>query len=154
MQWAVSLANDDSIGYGHEWPATISCSGLVSLSLTYCGYGDMTKPDVKGWGYTCLGSYFEQKLAAIGFKRTDRKIDRKHYKFLKPGDILYYYRNGSCHAGIYIGDGKTVEARGSSLITNADDNGCEVSVYNFKRKSEAISFDTYFRLPKSKIHFR
>ena len=126
VQYALDIAYSDDIGYGHGWAAydqsTISCSGLVGVSLTACGYGDFTSGYENGWGYQGLSDSFVANLKASGFT--------KHYSYgsktLKAGDILLYITSaGYQHAGIYVGNGLIVEAMGDE---NGDgDNGCDAS---------------------------
>ncbi len=147
IQCAINIAKDDSIGYGHTWPRTISCAGLVGLTLTYCGYGDFIQDDPIGWGYIYLSKRYQDTL-----KNEVGCIEMPFMgaASLKAGDILYRYTDdGDAHVAIYIGNGKTVEARGPSGATDDDASGDEVSVYPF-----AGSYNWVYRIPADKLHYR
>ncbi len=153
IQWAVNIANNDAIGYGHTWPKTISCAGLVGLALTKCGYGDFVKNDPLGWGYIDLGPEYEQELikvvdcSVLPGPWTSARVGE-----LLPGDILYYYRNETQnHVGFYMGNGRTVEARGPGGSEDRDSNGREVAVYDCV--NSPINFHKVFRIPAEKIHY-
>lgn len=154
VQCAINIARDDSIGYGHTWPSTISCAGLVGLALTYCGYGDFIKDDPLGWGYIDLGSEYEQELVnVVGCEYIPVMVTPSNYmSLLRPGDILYYYYDiNNNHIGFYIGNGLTVEARGPGGSWVADENGYEVAIYNWTYSP--IVFQGIYRIPQSRIHY-
>lgn len=153
VRCAINIAYNNSIGYGHTWPATISCAGLVGLSLTYCGYGDFIKNDPLHWGYIDLGPEYEAELInKVGCQVLQGPWNRSNYTQLLPGDIVYYYYNNSYnHAGIYIGNGYLVEARGAAGATDRDDSGAEVGVYYWP--NDGIQFQKVFRIPASKLHY-
>ena len=144
VNWAVAIANNNAVGYGHYWgpnpsyPVSISCAGLVGMSLTLCGYGDFrtygkTPYDWMYWDNTQSDSVYRQKLIECGMEQ----LPYTGVADLKPGDILYTPQ----HTGIYIGNGLSVEARGSGVqwydahglatgSTYADDDGQEIAIYN------------------------
>ena len=140
VQCAVNIANNDYYGYGHTWRTnshTISCAGLVGLSLTYCGYGDFIKDDPveqldgRRWGYIDLGTYsgkynwMEVMMNEVGASWWSG------ISGIKIGDILYYdYGINNNHTAIYLGNGITVEARGPFGASDYDDSGVEVAVYH------------------------
>lgn len=145
---AKNLVSDKSRGYGHTWPNTISCAGLVGLTLTHFGYGDFIKDDPLGWGYIDLGDEYVSTLVnecgATWYGITINGLNYANY--LQPGDLLYYYHNNSYnHIAIYAGFGYTVEARGPSGPTEADDTGYEIGIYYLP--NEAITYQGFFRLP-------
>ena len=149
VQTALNIAKDNSIGYGHEWPDSISCAGLVGLSLTHCGYGDFIRNDSRAWGYSALGPEFEAEMSRIG------AVWHPGLSGLQEGDILYWYDhtvdalNTSCHIGIYIGNRKTVEARADKDGRKGDRSGLEVTVCTDWNK---LPWQGYWRL--SSIHWR
>ncbi|MDO4617046.1 MAG: GBS Bsp-like repeat-containing protein [Lachnospiraceae bacterium] len=152
IQWAMNIAANDSIGYGHTYPKTISCAGLVGLGLTYCGYGDFIKNDPLGWGYIDLGAEYENELInGVGCSVRSGAWTASRVNELKPGDILYYYHNiNSNHVAIYIGNGMTVEARGPYGVNDYDSSGAEVAVYHW---TDALVYQKVFRIPESKLHY-
>lgn len=153
VQCAVNIARDDNIGYGHSWPYSISCSGLVGLSLTYCGYADFIQNDPLGWGYVGIGRAFESNLLnEMGCKKINGVYNSSNYKLLKAGDILVYDNEFGTHTGIYMGNGYTVEARGPEGDSREDDNGWEVAVYNWR--TDVVQFDTVYRMPSGNMHYR
>lgn len=142
VQAAANLVRNNSIGYGHTWPATISCSGLVALSLTGCGYVDMVSFDPHGWGYLDINPIFVSVfLDELDCKEIRGTFSKKNYDKLEPGDILY----NRSHVGIYLGDGQTIEARGDVNGLDSDGGG-EVSIYNWKN-GDAITFEKAYRIP-------
>ncbi len=148
IRTAKNIVSDNSRGYGHTWPNTISCAGLVGLTLTHLGYGDFIKDDPLGWGYIDLGDeYVSTLINECGATYYNIPINGLNCtKYLQPGDLLYYYYNGSNnHIAIYAGFGYTVEARGPSGATEADDTGYETGIYYLP--GEALSFQGFFRLP-------
>lgn len=152
LQYAIRIAQNNAIGYGHTWPETISCSGLVGLSLTNCGYANFVKNDPIGWGYIGLGSTFENTLVnEIGCSVLEGPWNKSNCLSLQPGDILYSYDtvNHNYHCGIYIGNGMTVEARGPGGKSTADTSGQEVAIYNWL--SDPITFQRVYRIPENKI---
>lgn len=145
---AKNIVTDESKGYGHTWPKTISCAGLVGLTLTYCGYGDFVKADPLGWSYIDLGDEYEATL--INECRASWNavtINGLNYaRYLQPGDLLYTYTNQfENHIAIYAGNGYTIEARGPSGATDADDTGVETGIYYMPVSS--ITYQGFFRLP-------
>ena len=143
VNWAISIANNNAVGYGHYWgpnpnyPVSISCAGLVGMALTLNGYGDFrtygkTPYDWMYWDNTMSDATYRQKLRECGFQQ----IPFTGVSNLQPGDILY----SVAHTGIYVGNGASVEARGSGAQhwdshglwtgnTYADDDGIEIAVY-------------------------
>ena len=145
---AKNIVTDESKGYGHTWPKTISCAGLVGLTLTYCGYGDLVKDDPLGWSYLDLGDeYLDTLINECGASWNAVTINGLNYsKYLRPGDLLYTYINEfENHIAIYAGGGYTIEARGPSGDTDADDTGVETGIYYMPVSS--ITYQGFFRLP-------
>ena len=151
LRAAKNLVTNESIGYGHTWPKTISCAGLVGLTLTHLGYGDFIKNDPFGWGYIDLDTEYENTLInEVGATWNPVTITGANYmNYLQPGDILYTYTNqAENHIAFYAGNGKTIEARGPSGPTDADDTGYETGIYDL---SAGGSYQGYFRIPADRI---
>ena len=116
LQWAVSIANDNSHGYSqtNRWGPDYDCSSLVISALKNGGYstgkatytGDM-KRNLTNNGFTWI------PWSSIGGVAN-----------LRRGDILL---NETYHVGFYLGNNQIVEAHGRS---QADKNydGRNVSV--------------------------
>ena len=151
LRAAKNIASDKSRGYGHTWPNTISCAGLVGLTLTHLGYGDFIKDDPLGWGYIDLCTEYENTLLnEVGATWNPVTITGANYmNYLQPGDILYAYTDqAENHIAFYAGNGKTIEARGPSGPTDADDTGYETGIYDL---SAGGSYQGYFRIPADRI---
>lgn len=142
VQAAANIANNNQIGYGHTWPATISCVGMIGVSLTGCGYVDLTSYDPHDWGYLDINPVFVSVLEdELECTRINGTFNKNNYSALRPGDLLY----SDSHVGIYLGDGRTIEARGD--VNNSDtDGGSEVHIYNWKN-GDPVSFPYAYRLP-------
>ena len=151
VQAAVSIANNDYYGYGHSWKHdqhTISCAGLVGLSLTYCGYGDFIKSDPQNWGYIDLGTYSGYNWCSVMEKEVGATW-HAGLDGLQPGDILYYdYSVYNNHTGIYIGNGMTVEARGPEGGSQYDSSGAEIAVYS---NWFLLPWQGYYRIPADRL---
>lgn len=98
VEWAISIANDDSHGYSqcNRTGPDYDCSSFVYYSLLNSGY---SKEDIGTYPFT--SSNLSNVLTKIGFKKRSYVESE-----LQSGDILW--RSG--HTGIYIGDGKIVHA--------------------------------------------
>ncbi len=159
VQAAINIAKNNYYGYGHTWfydRHTLSCAGLVNLSLTYCGYGDLIKsnpvqPDGTEWGYLDLGTYSGNGYNWVTIMK--KEVGAKWHSGidgLKPGDILYYdYGYTNNHTAIYIGQGLAVEARGPGDASPYDTGGWEVSVSDAWRW---FPWQGYFRIPAGKLN--
>jgi peptidoglycan DL-endopeptidase CwlO len=93
--------------YGASGPAGFDCSGLTSYAYAAIGVGL---------------PHSSKAQSQMGVQ-----IDRKD---LQPGDIVYFYKPVS-HVGLYIGDGKMVEARtfGQPVsVTSVDRSGYDGAV--------------------------
>ena len=159
VQCAINIANDNYYGYGHSWRRnghTISCAGLVGLSLTYCGYGDFIKDDPvelwgielgeRRWGYLDLGTYSGKYNWVDIMTNEVGGVWHAGLEGSQPGDILYYdYGLHDNHCGIYLGNGATVEAKGPYGTNDYDENGAEVAVYAGGLKS--CPWAGYFSIP-------
>ena len=154
IQCALNIAANNAIGYGHTWPNTISCAGLVGLALTYCGYGDFIRNDPLGWGYIDLGWEYENVLTnEVGCTRIPGSFGNWNCWSLMPGDLLYYYHNiNDNHIAIYVGDGYSVEARQDLDYANSDSSGIEVALYYLP--TDPHVYDAVFRIPQNILHYR
>ena len=159
VQAAINIAKNNYYGYGHTWfydGHTLSCAGLINLTLTYCGYGDLIKsnpvqPDGTEWGYLDLGTYSGNgyNWAAIMKKEVGAKW-HSGTDGLKPGDILYYdYGYTSNHTAIYLGGSLAVEARGPEGASPYDDSGWEISISDAWK---GFPWQGYFRIPSGKLN--
>lgn len=109
IDWAVSIANDNSHGY--SWvPAwrtgpDYDCSSLVGHALYNGGFtGIGTK--LKTMSTSTEASY----LAQLGFKDVTSSVNISTGKGLQAGDVLWK----SGHTEMYIGNGQVVGARQST----------------------------------------
>ena len=103
VQWAVSIANDDSHGYSQDRRGgnpDFDCASLVFYALKNAGY------DVGGSPFSTYT--MDGVLTRCGFRR----IPISSASEMMPGDILWK----QTHTEIYVGDGKSVGA-------HCDENG-------------------------------
>lgn len=123
VQWAVNIANNDSIGYcqhHREGNPDYDCSSLVFYALLNSGY------PVGSQGSAFSTHDMDGPLTKCGF----RKIHISSYSELQPGDILWQPE----HTEIYIGNGKRVGAHTNeknsarSEAQHGDQTGNEISV--------------------------
>ena len=121
VQWAISIANDDSHGYTQDvvlrWGPDYDCSSLVISSLKKTGLNA---------GYATYTGNMRSELTAHGFRwHTD-------FSKLKRGDILLVHSAKRQHTEIYIGDGMTVGAHiaenGTVFGKTGDQTGHEIDV--------------------------
>ena len=129
VEWAINTANDDSVGYSQEnrnLNPDVDCSSFVYYSL----YNNGFKNNLSSVAfYTGTEVYYLQRC---GFQM----IQYSGVDSLKPGDILWYRRNGAGHTEIYIGNNKLVGARdsvvnGVDYPQGGDQTGKEVAVGDF-----------------------
>ena len=90
----------DSYRAGRTGPDAFDCSGLTSYVYKHAAGIDLPRVSYSQW----------------------RKVKRVRYRDSQPGDLVFYFRGGAHHVGIYIGNGKMVSA------SNPDDG---VEIINF-----------------------
>jgi cell wall-associated NlpC family hydrolase len=78
----------DSYRAGHSGPNAFDCSGLVRYVFK------------KATGRN-LPHYSKAQYQQV------RKVSKKN---AQPGDLVFFFRNGAHHVGIYIGNGKMIDA--------------------------------------------
>lgn len=96
---------------------------LISRAFEYVGvpyvFGGTTP-----WGFDCSG-YTQYVFRQIGVS-IPRTADTQYYSYpkvsarnLQPGDLVFFetYEPGPSHVGIYIGDGKMLQAGSSTGVT-------------------------------------
>ena len=120
MQWATSVADDDTIGYSmdhRQLDPDLDCSSFVYYALKYGARFSM--PVERAF----VTGTMEDALSKLGFEKHEYTGEQG----LKPGDILLDpAKNG--HTEIYMGNGRSVGAhsdRGNPQ--NGDQNGTEVN---------------------------
>ena len=134
VQWALSIANDDSHGYSQlssrRWGnPDYDCSSLVISALKYAGF------EVGSASYT---GNMRAQLTQYGFTWIPKsQIDLSNSSQLQRGDILL---NEGSHTEIYIGNNQRVGAHTGTYDiydTNypGDNNGKEICVYNYSNSS-------------------
>ena len=122
IQWAVSIAADNSHGYDqiHRWGPDYDCSSLAISAYRAAGL------ELKGATYT-------GNMRAAFIKDGFKSIPYKKGMSLFRGDVLL---NEKHHTAIYIGDGKIVQAsiNEKGKITGGktgDQTGGEIAVRSF-----------------------
>jgi len=125
---------------------------IVKTALKYVGYPAIYYKNNSSDGVYC-SSFIEQVLLELGIEipnipSRDEKIKYSEQlfdffgisvqkKFIKPGDFVFFSRNGfrPTHVGIYIGDGKMVHSPGV--------NGRKVEIRSIKDyiKERPLEFD-------------
>lgn len=147
INWAVSIANDNSHGYDqiHRWlNPDVDCSSLVVLSFETAGV------PVREAGATYTGN-MKKAFEKCGFKA----IPYVKGMTLIRGDVVvcdHYGSNGKYygHTLIYLGDGKIVQAsigdKGATGNKGGDQTGKEVSVGKFYEYSKG--WDYVLRYPE------
>lgn len=135
---AASCGQDGPPGDGAPKAAPGTTAAIVQFGTQYVGTkylfggGDKNGPESGGWDCSALTSYAYFKGAGTTIPRSAKAQNAK-YKAntvptsdLQPGDLLFYAygRLGGeiDHVGMYIGDGKMVEAsnsKGTTLIREA-----------------------------------
>ena len=78
------------------------------------------------------------KKYGIGIPRTSKEQaasgKRVALNKIKPGDLIFYRRNGSInHVALYIGNGKVISAKSSS-------EGIQIKKYNYRTPYKAVSY--------------
>lgn len=129
VEWAVKTANDNRVGYSQEHRdlnPDVDCSSFIYYSLYYSGFaGNLSSVAF----YTGTELYYLQRCGFKTYKYTSESN-------LKPGDILWYRRNGGGHTEIYMGNHMLVGARNSVVDgidypQGGDQTGKEVAVGGF-----------------------
>lgn len=121
INWAVSIANDNSHGYSqsNRWGPDYDCSSLVITALKQAGY------DVGGATYT---GNMRSNLTSRGFTWIPWS-QIGSVANLKRGDILL---NEKSHTEIYLGSSKNVGAHSNrGYPQRGDQTGTEISVGNY-----------------------
>ena len=128
IEWAVSIANDDSHGYdqAHRDGPDYDCSSLVSWA--YFKAGINTRP-----GYTPATGTMYVVFIAAGFNDVTGQVDLGSGGGLVAGDVLLKPGN---HTAMYIGNGQVVEASQNEFggITggvSGDQTGKEIHIGNY-----------------------
>ena len=78
----------DSYRAGRTGPDAFDCSGLTSYVYKHAAGIDLPRVSYSQW----------------------RRVKRVRYRDSQPGDLVFYFRGGAHHVGIYIGNGKMVDA--------------------------------------------
>ncbi|CAB5015344.1 MAG: hypothetical protein F2892_05535 [Actinobacteria bacterium] len=78
----------DSYRAGRTGPDAFDCSGLTSYVYKHAAGIDLPRVSYSQW----------------------RRVKRVRYRDSQPGDLVFYFRGGAHHVGIYIGNGKMVNA--------------------------------------------
>ncbi len=103
VQWAISIANDDSHGYDqtHRDGPNYDCSSL--LCWAYSNAGLNTRP-----GYTPSTHTMYNVFTAAGFQDVTSQVNLSNGSGLVRGDVLLVPGH---HTEMYIGNGQNVAAR-------------------------------------------
>lgn len=127
IEWALTIASDNSIGYSNDFRygnPDYDCSSFVTRAFQVAGF------DVEFYG--AVTSNMKERFTKAGFEWipfSEIKSDDE----LQRGDILL---DEDSHTELYIGALKTVGARGGNQdgIVGSDSLGTEISVclYNYK----------------------
>ena len=115
VQWAISIANDNSHGYSQavRWGPSYDCSSLVISAFKQAGLNLQS---------TYTGN-MRADFLAHGFKAYSPSEP------LKRGDVLL---NEASHTALYIGNGQIVHARSSEGTSDtADNSGNEIRVQSY-----------------------
>jgi len=112
---ALAVATAMSIGFAVPAHADTTGDRIVQLALTQVG-----KPYVAGTqgprAYDCSG--FTQWVIRKATGRTYVHSSRAQYRTMlripksriRPGDLIFFFRNKAHHVGIYVGNGRIVHA--------------------------------------------
>lgn len=131
VEWVKNMASDNSHGYdqAYRWGPDYDCSSLVISAYKYAGVP-----------LTCTytGNMLPDFLRN-GFKDVTKSVNLKTGSGLVKGDVLL---NVVHHTGMYIGDGKMVEASGNELggITGGktgDQTGREIAINTYHNYGSA-----------------
>ncbi len=113
-------------GYGVSRGSAGAARRLISRAFEYVGvpyvFGGTTP-----WGFDCSG-FTQYVFRQIGIS-IPRTADTQYYNYpkvssrnLQPGDLVFFetYEPGPSHVGIYIGNGKMLQAGSSTGVTVSD----------------------------------
>lgn len=130
IQWAISIANDDSHGYdqGIRWGPDYDCSSLVYEAFRVGG-GFSLLPVHSGWTGDMVENFTKAGfnwLKGLGNDGTQ----------LQRGDILLYHLGIKGHAAIYLGNGQIVSAHSNEFGKTkggqtGDQTGHEIDISNY-----------------------
>lgn len=127
IDWAISIADDDSHGYSQDTRygnPNYDCSSLVYFAATHAGW-DLGRNDP---GDNFWTGNEPARLQAAGWTRAGG-VELTAENGLKRGDILMVHNAQRQHTEIYIGNGQTVGARGGNKDhKDGDSLGIEISV--------------------------
>ena len=114
------------VSRGRSYHGSGAARRLISRAFEYVGvpyvFGGTTP-----WGFDCSG-YTQYVFRQIGIS-IPRTADTQYYSYpkvssrnLQPGDLVFFetYEPGPSHVGIYIGDGKMLQAGSSTGVTVSD----------------------------------
>lgn len=126
VQWAISIANDDSHGYdqGSRWGPDYDCSSLVISAYENAGVPVKTN-------HASNTRNMEAIFIKTGFSYVPN-FNPSSYANLIRGDVLLAHG----HTAMYVGDGQLVEAsqnefKGAHGGKEGDQTGWEVWVHNY-----------------------
>ena len=136
IDWAKSIADDDSIGYvnggmGKDVNGGYDCTQFVHAAYEAAGL-DMT--DKENHNQTTIREFYEPK----GFTWHDGPINPDE---LQPGDVLV---NQDHHAEMYIGNGQKIGAHNDWDDSYGDSSGTEISINDYSEYGNG-GWDGYLR---------
>ncbi len=123
IDWAVSIASDDTHGYSQNtrWGnPNYDCSSLVISAWEAAGV-----PVHSQYGATYTGDMKNAFLASGKFEWIPGPVDPNT---LQPGDVLL---NEEVHTELYIGNGQNVGAHANRDGADGDSSGTEISVTDY-----------------------